>query len=317
MKNVVDGMVRLYRGSPRVREFDYDRRMYQDPDYYGDLGNHFLRRSDFNLLPIKKGIYMTSSPYSGVNLSGSYRNFNPLGSCCANVGYLNNLGYLGNEGEESSESDQSSGAQAAQPQPATAGSAEEESGFNLVGSIASAYQWSQSKAGKKAIKDGKENYDTIRGIGNGGSSNTVVKGFKINKVPVGTIPIDELVSRMTRIEKRLVPSEFASVGAIPQITNPSLIGAFFQQGVLGTYPFATRMKVQRYNLLRKEIEGRLKQTPASGSSGGGMVSSSGGGMVSSSGIGGLTWTQIAAWTAAAGITAYIGKVALDSRKRRR
>ncbi len=233
-KSVVNGMVRLYRGSPRVREFDYDRRMYQDPDYYGAIqGDHFLRRSDFNLLPIAKDVYMTRSPYSAIH--SSYGNFNPASCGCASMGYLG------------------------EPEAPSASNEAGESGFDLVGTLTSVYEWSQSAEGKKAIKKGKEIYDTTRQIGQGGSSNTSVKGVTVQNKPIGTIPIDEIVRIMTRIERRLVPSTFSKVADIPKVSDPSLISAFLGQS---EYPLATRIGIQNYNIMRQELEERLSQIPA-------------------------------------------------------
>tara|TARA_Y100000592_G_scaffold100967_1_gene184156 strand:+ start:8070 stop:8906 length:837 start_codon:yes stop_codon:yes gene_type:complete len=239
-KGVVNGMVRLYRGSPRVREFDYDRRMYQDPDYYGAIqGDHFLRRSDFNLLPIGQDVYMTRSPYSAI--PSSYGNFNPSGCGCASMGYL---------GEPDAPSDSNEA---------------DESGFDLVGMLVSAYEWSQSEEGKKAIKKGQELYDSARQIGQGGSSNTSVKGLKIQNKPIGTIPIEEIVRIMTRIEGRLVPSTFSTVADIPKESNPSLISAFLGQS---DYPLLTRIRIQSYNIMRQELQERLSEIPADVEAGG-------------------------------------------------
>ena len=279
-KNVVNGMVRLYRGSPRVREFDYDRRIYQDPDYYGapDRGDHFLNRSDFNLFPVGKGVFVTQSPLAGTGTFGSYGNFSPMGVCpsCPSMGYLNNMGYLGADGD----------APAAAAPPATV---DKESGFDLVGTLESAWDWSQSEEGQDAIKKGKEIHDKVKGIGNGGSSSTSVASYKINGVAIGSIPIEDLVTKMKRIERKLVPSEYPTVGAIPKAAN--LIAAMTSSKPI------VKMRVSWYNIIKKEIEERLSTIPA------GMGS-----------IGG-TGLQMAAIATVGAIGLYLVSVAMKKRKR--
>ncbi len=111
MKNVVQGQVRLYRGSPRVNEYDYDNRRYEPPDYYGSArGDHFMSVSDPNLVPYSNGVYMTQSPYSSL-FAGSQ------------------LGYLGDAAAAPTA--------LATRAEAPAGPAAEESGSGLIGTIKS------------------------------------------------------------------------------------------------------------------------------------------------------------------------------------
>ena len=66
-KHYVHGQVRLATASPRVGEYDYVDRNYTPADYYGD---HFLFRSDRNLLPTAPGLYTASSPYTFQSTTG-------------------------------------------------------------------------------------------------------------------------------------------------------------------------------------------------------------------------------------------------------
>lgn len=113
MKKYVHGRVRLATASPRVGEYDYGTKTYEPADYYGD---HFMYRDDPNLLPVKKGLYASFSPYPGQNAltafppqtlysphSKSYsQNWSPMSGVCKPC----SMGYLGNTGESSYGSDE-------------------------------------------------------------------------------------------------------------------------------------------------------------------------------------------------------------------
>ena len=103
MSKYVHGRVRLATASPRVGEYDYGTKEYSPAEYYGD---HYMYRDDPNLLPVKKGMYASYSPYPSQNAltayppptlysphqSSSYsQNWSPAmagGCACANMGYL-------------------------------------------------------------------------------------------------------------------------------------------------------------------------------------------------------------------------------------
>ena len=102
MSKYVHGRVRLATASPRVGEYDYATKEYSPSDYYGD---HFMYRDDPNLLPVRKGMMASYSPYPSQNAltafpppmlvdrhGSAYNNWSPTKSI--NSSYLSGT-YLG------------------------------------------------------------------------------------------------------------------------------------------------------------------------------------------------------------------------------
>lgn len=124
MSKSVDGSVYLFDVSPRVDEYAYEKRTYEPPDYYGDpkmIYDHFMNRSDFNLLKQPNGTYMSRSPYLLSKHDSSYVDgFNPYGNAITNSNphCMGAVSYLKNPTEEemyaSNRSDPSDGYSVAQ-----------------------------------------------------------------------------------------------------------------------------------------------------------------------------------------------------------
>ena len=127
----------------------------------------------------------------------------------------------------------------------------------------SALAWASSEEGQETISQVKSVYDSAQGVGSGGSSNTTTSGLKINGVPIGQIPVDQLVNELIKRENFLVPSHFAKASDIPVIPNASLFGALFSNKYpqLKGYSIPVKTVVLTWNKIRAELQNRGAATP--------------------------------------------------------